>query len=82
MPNGFHGERSDWDKMEAPLLRIDNMLEAFSRANGMRVRRNYHNWPERSLMWNTMDIEKLIQLFLRDEKKLEFTLWICAYEDR
>jgi hypothetical protein len=82
MPNGFHGPKNEWERMEAPLLRIDHSLQDFANSYGLRLSRNYHNWPERSLKWSTSRINKLIQIFLCDESKLTFTVWICASEDR
>jgi len=82
MPNGFHGSKNEWERMEAPLLRIDHVLESFASSHELQLRRNYHNWPERSLMWNSSGVKKLIQIFLHDEQKLTFTVWICASEDR
>ncbi len=82
MPNGFHGPKEEWDRMEAPLLRVDPEFEAFAKSHALQHRRKYHNWPERSLIWNTENVRKLIQVFLKDEKELKFTVWVCAFEDR
>jgi hypothetical protein len=82
MPNGFYGPKNEWDRMEAPLLRIDQVLEVFASVHGLQFSRNYHDWPERSLVWETSSIRKLIQIFLSNEKELTFTVWICASEDR
>jgi hypothetical protein len=82
MPNGFSGAKSEWARMEAPLLRIDDVLVAFAYTRGLQLSRNYHDWPERSLVWETSSIRKLIQIFLSNDKELTFTVWICASEDR
>jgi hypothetical protein len=82
MPNGFYGAKNEWDRIEAPLLLIDRTLDAFAIVHGLRLGRNYHNWPERSLRWNKSAVSKLIQIFLVDQEKLTFTVWICASEDR
>jgi len=82
MPNGFYGPKEDWKKLEAPLLRIDDRLTAFAHANCLREIRNYHNWPERSLVWDMAQVRKLIQVFLESETSETFTFWICASADR
>ena len=82
MPDGFYGPTDEWQRMETPLLHIDPILDNFAQENALRVRRNYHNWPERSLLWDSAGIRKLIQVYVDDEKQLTFTFWICASEDR
>ena len=81
MPNGFHGSREAWNRIEAPLRPLDPILEAFAHRLGVPLGRNYRNWPERSLRWGA-PISHLIQLYLEDEDHLTWTLWVCASEDR
>lgn len=81
MPNGFHGSRESWDRIEAPLRPLDPVLEAFARRHGMSLGRNHHDWPERSLRWG-QPVGRLIQIYLEDENRLAWNLWICASEDR
>jgi len=81
MPNGFHGKKEEWDRMEAPLLEIDGVLADFAEKHGCQYSRNFHNNPERSISWGKK-IEKLIQIYLDDEDKLTFNLWIAATQDR
>ena len=81
MPNGFHGPDDAWRRMEAPLLGLDPVLERFARDQGLAIRRNHHNWPERSLIWGE-PIRRLIQIYLEDEETLTWNLWLCASEDR
>jgi hypothetical protein len=81
MPNGFHGPNEEWVRLEAPLLALDPAIESFAQRHGLTVGRNYHNWPERSVRWGR-GIERLIQVYLSDEHRLLFTLWLCASEDR
>ena len=82
MPNGFHGSKQEWDLMEAPLLKIDALWAFFATQHGRTSSKNYHNWPERSLVWSSSGIRKLIQIYLEDEKCLMFNFWISAAEDR
>ena len=81
MPNGFQGTDEAWARIEAPLLVLDPALEAFAHEHGLSLGRNYHNWPERSLKWGA-PIERLIQVYLEDEKALTWNVWLCASEDR
>ena len=82
MPNGFHGAQHEWDALEAPLLRIDQRLIRFATQRSLKLSRNYHNWPERSLEWYQGSVRKLIQIFLDSDVSSTYTLWICASEDR
>jgi len=76
MPNGFHGTDQEWSRLEAPLLRLDPVLERH-----LSLSRNYHNWPERSLTWG-VPIRRLIQVYLEDAGDLTWNVWLCASEDR
>ena len=81
MPNGFHGSREAWDRIEAPLRALDPTFEAFARKLGVPLGRNTRSWPERSVRWGSQ-LSRLIQLYLEDEDRLTWTLWVCASEDR
>lgn len=82
MPNGFQGPRNVWEKMEAHFLRIDPLLERFAKAHSASIGKNYHNWPERSLIWSSGQLRKLIQIYLKDEDHETYCLWLCVSEDR
>lgn len=81
MPNGFHGSRDSWDRIEGPLRSLDPALEAFAHDHGMSLGRNDHGWPERSLRWG-QPVGRLIQIYLDDEERLTWNVWLCASEDR
>jgi len=81
MPNGFQGSEAQWRRMEAPLVQLDPVLEKFASAHKLKLSKNYHGEPERSLRWDTA-VECLIQLFLADADQLTFNLWLCASQDR
>ena len=81
MPNGFHGTAEEWERIEAPLKRLDDTLADYAKRHGLALSRNYHNWPERSLRWGAA-IERFVQIYLANEKQLTFNLWLCAFEDR
>ena len=80
MPDGFHGSREEWERMEAPLREIDGSLKDFARSNKMELSLNYHAWPNRRLKWVT-DIHRLIEISLEDEREMTFSFWICAWRD-
>ncbi len=82
MANGFHGAQEEWKLLEAPLLRIDSQLEKFSADRELKLSKNYHNWPERSLEWYRGSVRNLIQIFVESSEIRTYTLWICASEDR
>jgi hypothetical protein len=80
MPNGHHGPKEEWDRLEAPLKTLDAEIEAFAKSHGLELSSNYHNWPERSL---TKDdgVRRTIQIFL-NEDELTFSVGIYASQDR
>jgi hypothetical protein len=82
MPNGFHGSLGTWEKMEAPFLQADPVLEKFAKAHAIGVSKNYHNWPERSLKWSSGKLNKLIQIYLKDEDRQTYCVWLCVSEVR
>ncbi|MGI9657729.1 MAG: hypothetical protein ACR2OD_02380 [Gaiellaceae bacterium] len=70
MPNGFHAsEHEVWERLEAPLRRLDGEIDAFAGRNAMSVVRNYHNWPHRSLQW-TDDLKRAIEITLTTDAAL------------
>jgi hypothetical protein len=81
MPNGFHGKKSEWKRMTAPLKEIDRRMKQFASEHGLELYRNTKNWPERSFRWDS-PIERLIQVYLVDETQLTWSFWFCAIEDR
>lgn len=69
-PNGFHAsEREAWERLEAPLRRLDDRLDAFAAEHGLGVQRNYHNWPHRSLYWSD-ELERAIEIALTTDAAL------------
>jgi hypothetical protein len=42
MPNGYYGSIEDWEKMEAPLLDVDELLARFAVERNMHLVKNYH----------------------------------------
>jgi len=82
MPNGFHGSREEWARMEMPFLKIDAQLAEFALESGFSLTKNYHGWPERSLVSTEGNLHRLIQIYLENEEKLTLNLWICVSEDR
>ena len=81
MPNGFHGKKSEWKRLTAPLTGIDRGLKLFVSEKGLALLRDSKNWPERSFRWGS-PIERLIQIYLVDESRLTWSFWLCATEDR
>jgi len=81
MPNGFYGSKGEWVRLTAPLEAIDGVLEAFAKEHGLELSRNARNWPERSFRWDA-PVERLIQIYLSDDERLTWSLWICAYASR
>ena len=81
MPNGFYESKEIWDRMEAPLIELDPILEEYANEHDLAIDQNYHNWPSRSLEWSGNDISRKIQIYLGDDNKQIFNLWIAAWQD-
>jgi hypothetical protein len=81
MPNGFHGSRDEWERISSPLNEIDPVWEDFSRARSLERAKNDRNWPSRTMKWRN-EIDRVIQLYLADEKAMTFSFEVHAFEDR
>jgi hypothetical protein len=81
MPNGFHGTKEEWDKMEKDLLDSDNDLILFAKEKGMEISKNYHNWPSRALRWEKNDINKDIGISLVDSKSQTYNMGVGVFKD-
>lgn len=81
MPNGFHGSEAEWERLEQPLRRLDDMLEGFAKRAGLTLVKNERNWPDRTFRWGNRP-SKLIQVFLESASGPCYTVWACAYDDR
>lgn len=82
MPNGFHGSREDWERMEAPLLEIDELLAQFASGRNMQVVKNYHNWPQRQIDWTSNGIDRSLYILLANESKMTFHVAVVASKDQ
>ena len=81
MANGFSGTKEKWDMLESLLEKLDADLEEFVKLHRVRLYRSNGNWPDRRLEWGGI-LSRLIQIYLDDENKPSFNLWICLSEDR
>ena len=80
-PNGHSGSKAAWSRIERPLIAVDAVIREFARRHGLSCSGNYHNWPERSLVWGD-DVRRLIQIYLESEEQLTYRVWLCASQDR
>jgi hypothetical protein len=61
MPNGFHGTRAEWERLTAPLLKLDPALETFIAQHGLRLAKSPRNWPSRDIRGSD-SLDRLIQI--------------------
>jgi len=80
-PNGYAGSKAEWVRIERPLIEVDSIIGAFATEHGLSCSANYHDWPERSLIWGN-GVRRLIQIYLESEDQLTFRVWLCASQDR
>ena len=66
--------------MEAPFLKIDDLLSRFAVDKNMQLIKNYHNWPRRDLLWNRGGMYRKIQLFPADRPGT-YHMAIIAWKD-
>lgn len=71
----------NWAQLERPLLDVDPILDEFAQRVGLRVYRNFNDWPNRVFDWDN-GVRCQIQLYLVDPDRLTFNLWLCASQDR
>lgn len=67
--------------MEAPLFEVDNVLRQFAEKREMYIDENYHNMPNRRLMWNSKGIQKLIEVSVEDAQKNVLYVAFLAWQD-
>lgn len=56
--------------MVAPLRELDDGIEAFATGRGLEVVQNYHNMPNRMIMWTKGGIKRVIQISLYGDGRL------------
>jgi len=76
MPNGFHGTKEEWDRLEAPLLEVAEVIGDFARMQNLEVDANYHNMPNRRLTWHKRDMTCVIQVSVKEEG---MTMYVTFY---
>ncbi|MGA9851476.1 MAG: hypothetical protein WBR15_00865 [Gammaproteobacteria bacterium] len=79
MPNG-HIKPDEFEKVEAPLRQLDVFLSEYAVQHHMRIRKNYHNMPERSLTW-TEENQNWIMLRPISLGNQAYNIGICAIKD-
>jgi hypothetical protein len=70
MANGFDGSNEDWQRLEAPLLEVDDHLAGFARAHNFRFVKNAQNWPNRRIEWDSGKIHRCIQITVTNDAQL------------
>lgn len=65
---------------EEPLLAIDDRIISYAGENNLKLTRNHHLWPERSLSWKSKGINKQIQIYLEKNGK-DFMIWGSVHKD-
>ena len=46
MPNGFHAlQKKEFERLEAPFLEIDELLQECAQTYRVEIEKNCHNWP-------------------------------------
>lgn len=81
MANGCYGTDAQWQRLEAPLERLDEILGRFAQHRGLTLIKNERDWPDRTFRWGTRP-SKLIQIFPEDALTPAYTVWACAYDNR
>ena len=82
MPNGFHGPKEEWQRMEAPYLRIDPILVSFAQRHGFELVRNYRD-ADRSIRFND-SLSRTIWIHATDKYGADrlYQVNVIAHQDR
>lgn len=82
MPNGFHGTEEEWQRMEAPYVRIDPFLVSFAQRHGLQLVKNYRD-ADRCLRFNDA-LSRAIWLGATDKYGTEgkYQVSVIAHQDR
>jgi hypothetical protein len=78
---GFYGPKDEWEKLEAPIKKIDSQVDAFAKIYGLEQTRNHKSWPERSLMWKSNEMSHLIQIYMDGKETERYNLWLATSKD-
>jgi len=78
---GWYGTREEWEQAEAPLRRLDPVIERFAKAHGFGLLANYKDWPSRHLE-KAMPLSCLLQVWRAELTEDAWNLWACCSEDR
>ena len=78
---GWYGTQDEWERLEAPLIGLDAIIDDFAAARPVLLTKNSKGWPERSLRWYQSP-SCLMQLYLADEREITWNLWLCCSQDR
>ena len=81
MPNGFHGDHSDWQSITDELNALRVPLDEFAAAYDLDVEWHGRNWP----CWTARrdgPVRLLIEIYLNGEKNDRWNFGITAWQDR
>jgi hypothetical protein len=81
MPNGFVGTKEEWDRVEAPLLEVNDVISEFAHSHGLSLDSNYHSMPNRRLMWDKGGITRVIEVSVNVEDMTIYVAYL-AWQDR
>jgi len=74
--------KKQWDNLERPLKEIDNLLLDLCNKEGLSFQKNYHNWPNRSLIWLTEDgVNRKLEIALNEKMEAFRCLGYAWYDD-
>ena len=66
--------------LEARLIDLDPVIDAFAQRAGLTVTKNKKQWPERSIRWEN-SVNCRIQIFLADRGAVTWNIWLCRTMD-
>jgi len=85
MPNGaFQGISEELERVQKPLLDIDELLNNFALKYDIKIEKNFHDWPCRILRFidkQNNDIIKTIQISLKEANNLTYLITYYITKD-
>lgn len=75
-------DKNQWDKLEKPLIEIDDELSRIAEEKNLTIGKNHQNWPQRSLTWKTEDgLERKLEIVLEANLKTFLISGYSWYDD-
>ncbi len=74
--------KEQWEQLEGLLQTIDDNLKSIAQSKNLNIEKNYHNWPSRSLHWESDGINRKIEIYLENERQKTYNTCLYSWQDK